>query len=809
MTSPNEEHRRLADLFQSAARQRHLMDSWLNDYEFVSGGGRIWYATDTDVVFLYINPGEMSVARKDGGEDHQGPRAGYAEIFPGDANRDGKSATIALGRALANFIFFHNTGNVPLAVFSPTRGELRRIYLKIISKAAEEQGQVEQELDRLQQIHAHLAEITGSQQLQEELERAVPAVSAILFGLGATGELLRFSDLIARLRLAGIKELANHSEATALGFPVEAFSVPSDLFEQFRFNEIKEQWFMRLKKEYCLRVGVKESDLFQKILNKLDSDAELLAWVQWVNKRLAGSKDRLVLLTGATNLFYVARDAPDWIAPEEGKTFADAYLRHPRAYLAEPQVLFPSAHAGEVDIVQHNQKKKRFLEWLDTFLSHSKGHDPENNRSMLEDAAREALEANDRLLHDFQRRWDEYRRSVMTAHPFNDLAQINRSKDSLNLQKLFQTAHNLDLLRQGIQELVDERIEESWLSCFSMATLAGYSLLFQRVKGTEIPTRNPPPLYFTSLHVARRFIVQFPFFNRFLQARESGGKLQPDDFQKDLDVLRREDPSNYTYFLGFAQLFAMEGAWAVANIQAKRAFDCAERCSNDLISGREAVYMRAVARRHCAKGVKDLIRVRQHLATARQRLEQDLRREENPTKTTRLRFDAEDLAVDVTAHLFRIFLRVEIPPELDVPSMEETENRLAQMVDSLDKFATEDPWVLLHVERNLLANLLMVALLRGKEPQSSITSSDYRVWVQRLGENIDKGNNGDVSVRVTFLIQAILLASRCWTSDVRKIRKESAQELSRLLTDQAISDRFRTVLPYDRARYWFLRDFAG
>ncbi|MBF0400034.1 MAG: hypothetical protein HQL90_04640 [Magnetococcales bacterium] len=806
MTSPNEEHRRLTRLFQAAARQRHLMDSWLNDHEFIAGGGRIWYATDTDVVVLYTKPGEVSVARTDGGEDHQGPREGYAEIFPGDADRDGKSATVALGRALANFIFFHNTGNIPLAVFPPTHRELRRVYLKIIDKASEEQIKVEQELDRLQQIHAHLKSITDGQQLQEALEHVVPAVSAILFGLGATGELLRFSDLIARLRLARVQELPEYPGTAAQGFPVESFAGPNDLFEQYQFDRLKEQWQVRLENEYRTKNAI-NGLLTQKVVNLLDDDAQLLTWVQRVNKRMSSSKNRLVLLTGAARLFHVAKDAPDWSTQERGKSFADAYLRHPKAYLAEPQVLFPSANAGAVDKGQHHQKKKRFLEWLDTFLSHSKGYDPENNCRMLEDAAREALEANHSLLHDFQKRWDEYRRSVMTAHPFNDLEQISRSKDSQSLQKLFQTAQNLDLLRQGIQKLVDERIEKTWLSCFSMATLAGYSLLFQRVKGTEIPTRNPPPLYFTSLHVARR-LMQFPFFNRFLQARESGEKLQPDDFQKDLDALRLEDPSNYTYFLGFSQLFAMEGAWAVANIQAKRAFDSAERSANKLISGREAVYMRAVARRHCVREVKDLMRVRQHLATARQCLERDLRREENPTKTTQLRFDAEDLAVDVTAHLFRIFLRVEIPPELDVPSLEETENRLAWLANNLGAFATEDAWVLLHVERNLLANLLMVALLRWKEDQSSINPAAYQTWVKRMEENIDKASNGTVPIKVTFLIQAILLASRCWSSDIRKIRKESAQELSRLLTDQAIADRFRTVLPYDRARYWFLRDFA-
>ncbi|MBF0134621.1 MAG: hypothetical protein HQL65_00115 [Magnetococcales bacterium] len=819
MTHFNEQHRKLADLFQEAARQRQLMEPWLDDQKFSDDqNGQIWYAIDTDIAKLYLLPEDMSISRipQDGiSGDGAGPRDGYAEIFPGDnSDESSKTSTIALGQALANHIFFHITGPVPMAVFPPTREELRRVYLGIARDADLEQIKATDELQQLQQIYAGLSGVADDNLRRERLAQNAPNINSILFGLGANRELLRFSYLLDRQRMSGIEDLANNPDAVRLGFPAEAFSEPDQVAEKVSFGLLKEQWFVRLEEEFIQRTGVNQCDIFQRILNQFDSDAELLAWIEWTNKHLKNTRHRLVLLTGSMQLFRVAsRHKHDLQGTQPEKSFADLYLRHPRAYLAEPDVLFPSVDEASRSDDQKEHKKKRFLDWLDTFLSHSKGYDPdEGDRKKLEEAARDALETQPNLLGDFQKRWDEYRFSVQLAHPFSDPSLKNTSASHANhqkLQRLFAATQDLDDLRQGLKALVDEQIETNWQACFNMATLAGYSLLFQRMRGTEIPTQNPPPIYFGSLPEARQFIMKLPFLTLIQQAREKNEKLDAVKFHQTLTALRLEDPSCYTYHLGFATLFAMEGAWPVANIQAKRAYIIAERRDDEHITGREAAYMQAVAVRRSAKHVTDLLQVRKHLDTARECLKMDLNRL-SPTITTALRFDAEDLALNVSAHLFRIFCDEKIPVELNVLSLQETEALFKELIRSLhDQYSTEDIWVIRHVERKLITNLLMAALLQQKETPESVPSSDYRPWVERLEKSIENKQEDIVPVKVTFLIRAIVLATNWWTTEDKQKRKESAKELNLQLTDQAIKDKFRSMLPYDRRRYQFLRDFVN
>ncbi|MBF0176897.1 MAG: hypothetical protein HQL63_08625 [Magnetococcales bacterium] len=281
-------------------------------------------------------------------------------------------------------------------------------------------------------------------------------------------------------------------------------------------------------------------------------------------------------------------------------------------------------------------------------------------------------------------------------------------------------------------------------------------------------------------------------------------------FRETLDALHVEDPSDYTYSLGFATLFAMEGAWPVANIQAKRAYYIAERLDSELITGREAAYMRAITVRRSADHVTDLLRVRHHLNTARACLLLDLNRTSAPpTTTTALRFDAEDLALNVSAHMFHIFWGEAIPPELNVPPLEETENLLKRLTNSLTSgYPTENKLILQHVERKLITNLLMAVLLRQKEAPAPINPVEYQPWVRRLQENIDRKIMETFFVRETFLVHAILLAARCWTTENKSERKTSSQELARMLAESSIADKFRSMMPFDRQRFNYLRDFV-
>ncbi|MBF0623538.1 MAG: hypothetical protein HQL82_01900 [Magnetococcales bacterium] len=780
------------------------MDGWIDDQKLTEEGGRVWYAVDADVVALFTKPTEIAVGRID--------REGYAVVFPGDeADEENKEATIALGHALARHIFSMSR-EVPLLALPPTRTELRRIYTAVVQEAEEEKYNAQKDLDDLLNIQAALGRIVDQQQCRQWLERNVPAISRLLFGLGTTGQLLRLSHLFREKRLANMSQLVSTpglpvSLANALRGPVAS----ADVIE---FSKVKEKWLHGLVDQYCERTKTKPKDMPQRVLNNFINDAELLAWIQWINHHLAETRQRMVLVTGSVNLFHLTRGTdPHGIFSGTGRSFADLYLRHPKAFLAEPSVLFPSPDAGrQGDGDAPVPKKKRFFDWLETLLSYSKGYREESSRTQLERNAQEALTTQPDLLRDFEKDWAAYRFSVLPTHQISDPAlngnQGVRLPIDTRLFDLFKASQAIDQLRDGIRSLVNNQLELNWNACFNIATLAGYGLLSQKGKDEEIPTRNPPPIYFSSLPEASRFITGLPFFKRLIQAREERQPLDSGDFEKALARLRGEDPSGYTFSLGFAQLYAMEGDWIVSNIQAKRAFHIAENSSQELISGREAAYMRAVARRHSAKGMEDLLRVRNHLATARERLERDLRRA-NPTTTTDLRFQAEELAVSVTAHLFRMFCGHSIPSELEVPpSLVETESLLESLINAMKEktYASENNLVKLQVEQHLLVNLLMVALLRHRHDPESIHGSDYLPWYQKLNQNIDA--SGSI-IRTTFFVSVIRSTVRWLVGEDRKDRKEAMGELNRLLTDMAIDDRTRSIFPYDKARYRYLRDLVN
>ncbi|MBF0109926.1 MAG: hypothetical protein HQL76_12195 [Magnetococcales bacterium] len=650
-----------------------------------------------------------------------------------------------------------------------------------------------------------MTKLSDDRQRQDWLERKAPALGAQLFGLGSTGELLRFAYLYRMRRLANLWEM------TAIAKPelpvplVNALKTPDSIVVSEEFTSIKEKWYLGLIEQFT-------GDLNQEKLNILDSDAEMLAWVEWINNELQGTRHRLVLLTGAPLLFAQARKVISNRSSSSKKlNFADSYLRHPKAFLAEPSVLFPSPRVDAQKNIAPHDNKKRFWEWLESVLSYSKGFQDGCSRKELEIPAREALTTHPELLQDFKREWTNYRFSVLPVHPISDpaLAQNQGLRMAIDnrIFDLFKVSQGIDDERDKIRKILEDQVERNWYECFSIGTLTGI-LLFQMGREGSIPVRNPPPIFFSTFSQAFRFI-QLPFFDLLIQASANGSSPKADEFRNALDQLREEDPTGYTFYLGAAQLYAMAGYWNIANIQAKQAFHIAEYLSHSKsrISGREAAYMRAVTRRHMARSIDDLPRVQEHLQTALDRLERD-RNRPNPTSTTDLRFRAEALAVHVTAHLFRAFplnKGPKVPQEFSLFTLESTEKRLKELVESLVDHDQTNPWVLLQVEQNLLVNIFMIALLRYREGPESINGTDYLNWYQKLANCIEKMKNNTPPITITFYVRVIRGVARWWVGTDDNEREEARREVDRLLPDRIIDDRSHSVFPYDKKRYRFLR----
>jgi hypothetical protein len=362
--------------------------------------------------------------------------------------------------------------------------------------------------------------------------------------------------------------------------------------------------------------------------------------------------------------------------------------------------------------------------------------------------------------------------------------------------------HDVQAVLDRVEDELQARIRQTWDAYFEVATDLGYGLLFQQAIQRRIRARNPPVLSYDSFEKAGAFL------KRMLSSRQRGEWDK--SYRSDLDALRQEDPSRYTYFLAFAVLFAAEGVWRIAALLAEKAMDLADGGPYERISGREAAYMRAVAMRHCARRVSDLDQVFPMLEDAARRLEQD-RSSRPDLRAGEIRFAAERPALWLSYHLFGLFAGADLPEWL--PSLPQVQVNLESVLRDLDADIQQANgaekearllWIDRNVERNLLINLFMVALLRHWKQGEVLDRDGYREPFERLRANMEA--NDDLAIERSFLVSAVYTAAAWWMSDSAKERRALRKEMETLLTDQAINE--SSVLPYEERRFRFLRDLV-
>jgi hypothetical protein len=140
----------------------------------------------------------------------------------------------------------------------------------------------------------------------------------------------------------------------------------------------------------------------------------------------------------------------------------------------------------------------------------------------------------------------------------------------------------------------------------------------------------------------------------------------------------------------------------------------------------------------------------------------------------------------------------------DVPPLPAVQRNLEEILREATTSRTKC-LIIRNVERNLLSNLFMVALLRWKMLGEAVEPSKLRLVFERFRANLE--SKEAPAIEVTYLVRALYLASGWWTADEPREKRRLRRELSDHLSDSAIRD--HSVFPFDARRYRFLRELVA
>lgn len=759
----------LVDRVQDAARQRLWMDSWLNDRTFLKSDGKLIYSIDVDIIKLYLTPFELSRPLRG--------RKGYSRIFRNDPDH----VSVALGKAIADFIFFDSVNVTPRLVLPPLEHEIADIYGALVMSADTEHTEARKELVAgLDKLLGQLKGETNKSKRVDMLVTNLPAVTKYLFSdKGPSAQLQRLGDLVEHSSLLPLDQfILRYQEITPLR---EILNSPRSVRDWILFTERKNEWKRRLSKK---KIGRKETII--------DNDASVLSRLEFLNHLLERMNYRIVHITGDQALFDVAQS----YRPTNSRlSFAEKYLRHPRAFLGESSVLF----ATPISAGKHSSQQ--LTEWLDVFLadftdSKSLGRDKlrlilSQNRKTLAKHARAALSRNPDALALFQNRWNEFTGPLTLAHGRG----LNVDNTSNSAHSLHPLVTDLDSLLQKLSDLVEQRVRMTWERCFAAATSVGLSL----VQAEARPKRNLPPIAFDRFHRVRTIVEK--------QISENARHYVANRInQKEVERLWDDDKTGYLYYLVFGLFFAAENKWRVVSILADRCINIARneaRKKDSIISGREAFYLLAIAQRLLSATSSDLDTAAKYICEAIEALEKD--RKGFPQLTiTPLRFEAEFIALAVARHMINRFVEHPFPDKQDsrlIPF-----DRLIQTIAELLHRLNEerDTRIKETIRRALLVNLFSILALSV----DSDVAFDLHVFEKDYSAFKDSLNEERTSIAVSYLHQSVFLAARSLFEKPasRTERRSWRSEIVGHFSDPSISN--ATITVYDAKRFEFLRDLS-
>jgi hypothetical protein len=774
------EEEKLVEQFEDVALQRYLMRPRITDRNLIAEGWIIRYAVDTNVLSFYVDP-EQSASQKSA--DGQ-VLIGVGEIFRSDP----EPKKVEIAAAIAYHIWHDLQSGPPLLLLPPLQKEFQQAINYFLSRQAEKRASVDD--DHIQRICEEVA-TTGRKISEDDLRK-------IRFAVLQDGS---FHARVRRLRQVFARDRLRHAHAPLedthfdTDFQDALKSEAGDLGRSIDLATLKKDWSGRLTK-----LGRKQTAESRR-------DVEVLARIELYNRLLGPKKRRIVYITGDNSLFEAGQQYLHATANGDQTTFADCFLRHPRAFLDEPGVLSP--HSSIVE------EGTTLTDWMDLLLGQFDDADgiapPLRGRIHLPEAMQKTIKNSTQgqsergTLFDINDRWEKYEAAtsgdVPDAALYYMLKALGEGVGDGGAASAREVKDQIDLVREELHK----RKVQAWEEFFAVSRAK--RLVIEVTERGVAQVRDVAPACFEGR----------PRLIEFLKVARSwlspSGKFSRDEYVRYLDEIRREDPSGYSDYLAHANLLAHQGHWWSAAILCVRAKERAHDPIDDYAgsNGREANYLEAFYRRLSARkkadldGLEGLLRRATEIYDKEVAIAKEGPQRDWPHDPVAERFTSEELALELTRLHFdwantpresargaalagmgslvpRLRLHADsLRQRIDKPALEPSSLR-PDRVTPLE-FRTE---IRCQLELRALRNIVAIGLLnRDCRDDASVA------WSRLPPSNEDAG--------VQSLFSAFLWHCGCALFEKKpKVRDASWRELVR----QWNHDEFSAiqVFPYDKQR---------
>ncbi len=594
----------LEHILTDAALQALFMRAHRNDLSEKSEGIRFVYGVDANVVRAWGNPHYNS-----------NRRFRIGRIFQSDE----EDLATAISWGLLSFIFNKlGPDGIPLAILPPIDIELLAIVeaLNLESLDDSKRFGISKAIDtRISEVENQLRDAHTPSELAEF---NIKLQELLLEEVGPFAELKRINLLFTRSQIAPLEEILHR-----LPQAIREVLMPST-------DRLGQWWGIseaiagtRGWKERLSRAGKWEPETL------MDHDAQVLGRIEVWNRTLVEKNLpwRVLYLTADRRLFRAA--ALYHVPWQEGRDFAEAFLRHPHAYLSEDGVLGPvestnneSEQSGVRESVGDwlamltQPARPKLGELLDTgtFASGI----PQTIQRFAQKMALEREGCGSTKSHiekEINDKWRNFAIGALVTHPVS-----GNSLDGLTRDYLRKADDLIKVVRDEYEQL--ERNRRRFLRDYLQVTTK-LGRWFEAETTKQPIIRPVAPVFFEDWREAGEAIA--------LMSRWSNTSIDDTRYQNAVDLIEQNDTTAYAFYLAHATFFAARGRWQAAALVARRARRIGENFRSKTgfdknargAHGREAAYFEATCLRQLARKREDLADARICLQKASRILDEE------------------------------------------------------------------------------------------------------------------------------------------------------------------------------------------